>query len=87
MYLFTCGTVLVTDETGQVAAVLLRSSPGSQPLHRLPVGIFVGIPERDGTVEVHCRDGSLRQVGYVSPGLYTRVRVSGQHCEDLREII
>ena len=71
------GSVVVVDKTGEVASAVATTGSYEQPLWHLPGGFFVGIPRLEGTIEVRCRDGTSRQMGYVTGHMHTWVKVVG----------
>jgi hypothetical protein len=86
-WLFVAGTVVVIDRGGAVVRAELLGWQGARPLRRLPGGLFVGIPGGDGSVRLRCRDGAAREIGYVTGGLHTWVRVPGREgCAGAREV-
>ena len=76
-WLLTTGTILVVDRGGALARAEVVTGLGVRRLRRLPGGLWVGIPDGDGTVRLVCRDGSWRDHGYVSPGIHEWLRVAG----------
>jgi hypothetical protein len=78
-YLFVSGSAIVHDRTGDVASAFITNDDAhlKRTLRRLPGGMFFGIPDFDGVIEVHCRDGSISKAGYVTGGLRTSVTVVG----------
>ena len=79
------GTVAVKDRTGEVEAAFVTDERESQRLFRLPGGLFVGVPQMEGVVEIRCRDGSRHRHGYVTANWHTRVKVEGR-CGRMTEI-
>lgn len=80
-WLWLQGSVVVIDDTGQVASAVVTD--GGDPatelrLYRLWNGHFYGIPGFEGVIEVRCRNGARKQWGYVNRHMHTRVRVVGQ---------
>ena len=80
------GTVIVRDKGGDVVAAHVVAHGRSQALWRLPGGLFVAIPQMEGTVEIRCRDGSTQQQGYVTSHTNTWLVVDGPGCGRLREL-
>jgi hypothetical protein len=72
------GSVVVRDRTGEVARAIVTNDRETQPLLRLPGGLFVAIPLMEGTIEIECRDGSRHRNGYVTGHMHIRVRVEGR---------
>jgi len=87
-YLRFAGSVVVTDDYRQVASAAVVDSVGrTQRLHRLSSSSFYGAPRVEGSIALTCRDGSLHRVGYVTPGLHTRVRVlPGSGCHRVEHV-
>ena len=76
-YLTLKGSVIVSDETGQVSSAVATNGSDEQLLYMLADGIFVGIQRVEGVLEVRCKDGSRRPVAYITSAVQMRVRVSG----------
>ena len=74
-YVGLSGSAIVRDETGDVSNAVITNDSVQRALRRLPGGAFFGIPNFDGVIEAHCRDGSKARAGYVTTGLHTSVRV------------
>lgn len=64
------GTVVVRGGEHVVSAVLTNHAR-DQRLTRLPGGLFVGSPQLEGTVRLHCKDGSAVEWGYVTRSLHS----------------
>ena len=79
------GSVVVRDRTGEVTSAVVTNDREEQPLYRLPGGVFVGIPQLEGVVEISCGDGSRHQQGYVTGHMHTWVKVEGR-CGRMVEI-
>ncbi len=80
-WLFLTGTILVVDWSGTVARAEVVTGWGPRPLRRLPGGLWVGLPDGDGTVRLVCRGGGRREYGYVSSATHVWIRVArGGHC-------
>ena len=81
-WVFVRGSTIVIDRGGHVAEarVAVSSFDGTarQQLHRLPGGIFVGIPHGDGVIMVQCKDGNWREGAYVSNHFHSWVEVDRQ---------
>ena len=75
------GSAVVRDRSGQVASAVVTDGLRTQPLWRLPGGLFVAIPRIEGTIEVRCRDGTSHQQGYVTGHMHTWVVVEGPECD------
>lgn len=84
LWLFLTGTVVVRDRTAGVASAVLTNGERERRLHRLPGGMFVGIPTWDAEVEIRCRDGSSRRNSYVSRGDHLHLEATGQPCSELK---
>lgn len=76
------GSVIVTDQTGQVvSATIIGSNGATQAMYRLPWGNFVAIPRIEGDVAIRCRDESVGRGGYVTPHMHARLEVKpGKTC-------
>ncbi len=81
------GVVKVNDYSGQVIAARVSNVWGAyQPLHEIFDGTWVTIPRLEGSIEVRCRDGSERNMGYVTQHMSTSVEVpKGGNCADVRD--
>lgn len=80
-WLFVSGTIVVVDRSGAIERAEVATGVGQQPLHRIPGGLFVGMPGADGTVRLVCRDGSARDYGYVTSADHKWLRVAkGGRC-------
>jgi hypothetical protein len=75
-YVDLFGSVIVHDETGEVASAVVTNDREEQALWRLPGGLFA-VPGMEGTVEVRCRNGARARWGYVTGYMHTSVRVTG----------
>jgi hypothetical protein len=74
--LWISGSAVVIDSTGSiVSATITDSSGATQPLHRLPGGLFYTIPRADGAIVLCCRNGAREQWGYVTPYLHSWLHV------------
>ncbi len=70
VFIVSQGFVVVSSSGDDVvAAELTKNYVQRQHLTRLPGGAFVGVPRLEGTVCLHCRDGTTRVWGYVTPGI------------------
>jgi hypothetical protein len=77
-YVWLVGSAVVIDETGGVSSAVATDGHGTeQRLHRLWNGFFYAIPNVEGTIEVRCRNGVRKQMGYVTVGMHTKIRVMG----------
>ena len=77
-YIWIAGSAVVVDETGGVeSAVIITGGPGEQRLRQLWPGYFYAIPEVEGSIEVRCRDGQRKNLGYVTRHMHTKIRVVG----------
>lgn len=61
------GVVMVRDNTGEIVSASFHNGENKQPLVQLPFGFFYGIPEFGGGLQIVCRDGNKKDVGYVTP--------------------
>lgn len=84
-WLYLAGSARVTDETGEVVTAAIVNGAGETRLWDLPFGNFYAIPDREGVIEVRCRDGSRAQAGYVTGSLHTSVTVTSARPCTLRE--
>lgn len=74
--LWLAGSAVVLDRTGKVDSAFVTTSDGrQQSLARLPGRLFYAIPKLEGAIELHCRDGSREQWGYVTAHIHTWVKV------------
>lgn len=74
-WLFVSGTILVVDRSGYLARAEVVTGYGSRGLRRLPGGIWVGLPDGDGTVQLVCRDGTATEHEYVTIASHVWLRV------------
>jgi hypothetical protein len=79
LYLSVAGTVVVRDPTGEVVRAFITDDHDEQGLHRLPGGVFVGVPGLEGVAVIACRGGRARAHGYVTGGMHTRLE-AGPGC-------
>lgn len=88
-YLWLAGSAIVVDETGGVEDALVVTSGGSeQQLSELWSGYYYAIPRLEGTVRVRCRGGVIRDAGYVTGHMHTKIRVLGnKSCDRVEEVI
>lgn len=77
-YLWLAGSAIVIDETGHVESAVVTDGRSEQPLRRLSNAYFFAIPEIEGTIEVRCRNGARKKMGYVTGHMDTKVKVSGK---------
>jgi len=84
-FFWLAGSAVVIDQTrGVETAVVTNSGGAEQRLHRLWNDRFYGIPQIEGIIEVRCTNGARKQMGYVTGGMHTAVRVVGKSpCERL----
>jgi hypothetical protein len=78
VYLWYAGSAVVIDETGHVESAVVTDGRSEQPLRHLWNGYFFAIPEIEGTIEVRCRDGVRKRMGYVTGHIDTKIKVSGK---------
>ena len=77
-YLWIAGSAVVVDETGGVERAFVVTGDGrEQQLSQLWGGYFYAIPRLEGTIQVRCHDGSMREGGYVTGHMHTKIRVVG----------
>jgi hypothetical protein len=76
-YLWLAGSAVVIDETGHVESAVVTDGRSEQPLRRLSNGYFFAIPKIEGTIEVRCRNGALKKMGYATPHMDTKIKVYG----------
>ena len=87
LYVAIAGTVIVHGNTSNVVSAVILNDQTKHSLWRLPGGMFFGIPQFDGYVEVHCKDGSKSADGYVTGGLHSSFTVvSGHPCVIAEEV-
>ena len=79
LYLVFAGYAVVHDETGQVVEAAIVNQAGETRLRDLPGGLFYAMPDREGVIEVRCRDGSRGRAGYVTAGMHSSVTVTSAH--------
>jgi hypothetical protein len=77
LFISVAGSVVVHDETGEVASAMVTNGREEQALWRLPGGLFFAVPGMEGEVEVRCRNGARARWGYVTGYMHTSVRVTG----------
>lgn len=77
LYVGIFGSVVVHDETGDVARAVVTNDREVQSLYRLPGGYFFAIPAMEGTVEVRCRNGSRTRSGYITGYTHLWLRAVG----------
>ena len=77
VYLWFAGSAVVIDETGYVESAVVTDGRSEQPLRRLSNGYFFAVPEIEGTIEVRCRNGARKKMGYVTPRMDTKIKVYG----------
>lgn len=59
-----------------------------QQLSRLWSGYYYAIPQLEGTIRVHCHDGSTKEGGYVTGHAHTELRIVGDvPCERFEGVI
>lgn len=86
-FFWLAGSMVVIDETGDVEMAVAGNGSPEQALHRLWGGYFYAIPRVEGTIEVRCRNGVRKQVGYVTRHMHTTVKVIGtKPCERLVKV-
>ena len=78
VYLWYAGSAVVIDETGHVESAVVTDGRSEQPLRHLWNGYFFAIPEIEGTIEVRCRYGARKKMGYVTGHIDTKIKVSGK---------
>lgn len=79
------GSVVVLDETAGVDQAWLTNGSGAEQRLSGPWGgRFFGIPSVEGTIELRCRDSTVRPDVYVGPHLHTWIKVVGPSpCQDV----
>jgi hypothetical protein len=78
-YIWLAGSAVVVDETGEVESAFITTGDGrEQRLRHLWSGYFYAIPQLEGTIEVRCRDGQRKRLGYVTHYMDTKIRVVGE---------
>jgi len=76
--LFFKGSVVLFDPERKVAtAQLIDGSGHKQPLLNLAF-LRVGVPRVEGAVQIACKNGSVIERGYVTPGLHTWQKMDGK---------
>jgi hypothetical protein len=66
------GFVIVQDTNGHFAsATIVDGSDRRQPMHKLPPGLFVAIPDFEGGIEFRCDNGPRIGRVYVTTSLIT----------------
>ena len=78
------GISIVRDPLGIVSDVKFdydNYEPSAVPLRHLPGRVFVGMPDRDGTLLVICKNGRRPGFGYVTPGMTPSFVVTTHHCD------
>ncbi len=84
-FFWISGSVIVIDETQGVQSVVVTNNRGTeQKLYELWGGFFYTIPQMEGTIEVHCQDGTRKHGGYVTTLLDTKLKILGKTpCESM----
>jgi hypothetical protein len=72
------GSVLLFDPQREVASAQLVDGWGhKQPLFNLAY-LRVGVPKVEGAVQITCKNGSVVERGYVTPGGHTWQKMGGK---------
>lgn len=70
---------MVVDETGGVKSAFVVTGDGrTQQLAQLWSGYFYAVPQLEGTIQVRCQDGSVKERGYVTGHMHTKIKVVGE---------
>jgi hypothetical protein len=88
-YLWLAGSVVVVDKTrGVEDAFVVTSSGSEQQLSELWSGYFYAIPRLEGTIQIRCQGGLMKEAGYVTGHMHTKIRIVGDRpCERVEEVI